>query len=59
MKNKKSDSDTSLSLERTEDILKFLGSHKREGQFICGFSMETENMLEKFQSKAEEEKLWI
>lgn len=51
MKNKKSDSDTSLSLERTEDILKFLGSHKREGQFICGFSMETENMLENSKAK--------
>ena len=50
-KIKKSDSDTSLSLERTEDILKFLGSHKREGQFICGFSMETENMLENSKAK--------
>ena len=55
-KIKKSDSDTSLSLERTEDILKFLGSHKREGQFICGFSMETENMLENSKAKLKKKK---
>ena len=45
-KIKKSDDDASIRLERTEDILAYLGKHKREGQFICGFSMETENMLE-------------
>lgn len=36
----------SIELERTEDILKYLGENKKEGQFICGFSMETENMEE-------------
>ncbi len=44
-KMKKSDSDLSIPLKRTQDILKYLGAHKREGQFLCGFSMETDNML--------------
>ena len=43
--------DSSIQLERTEDILSYLGAHKREGQFICGFSMETENMLENSRAK--------
>ncbi|MDY2648251.1 MAG: bifunctional phosphopantothenoylcysteine decarboxylase/phosphopantothenate--cysteine ligase CoaBC, partial [Pyramidobacter porci] len=43
-KIKKQDADMSLPLERTADILKYLGEH-RAGQFICGFSMETENLL--------------
>lgn len=43
-KIKKKDDDMSIALERTEDILGFLGAHKKEGQFLCGFSMETENM---------------
>ncbi|MCC8167771.1 MAG: bifunctional phosphopantothenoylcysteine decarboxylase/phosphopantothenate--cysteine ligase CoaBC [Clostridiales bacterium] len=43
--------DMSIPLERTEDILSYLGAHKKEGQFICGFSMETENMLENSKSK--------
>lgn len=50
-KIKKSDDNMSISLERTDDILSFLGKHKKEGQFICGFSMETENMLENSQKK--------
>lgn len=50
-KIKKKDGDMSISLERTEDILGFLGSHKRPGQFLCGFSMETENMLENSRKK--------
>ena len=45
-KLKKKDADMAIELERTEDILEFLGSHKRPGQFLCGFSMETENMEE-------------
>ncbi len=45
-KMKKSDADLSIPLKRTQDILKYLGEHKREGQFICGFSMETDNVLE-------------
>ncbi len=50
-KIKKSDSDMSISLERTDDILQYLGSNKKDNQFICGFSMETENMLENSQKK--------
>lgn len=50
-KIKKKDGDMSISLERTEDILGFLGSHKRPGQFLCGFSMETENMIENSRKK--------
>lgn len=50
-KIKKSDDNMSIPLERTDDILSFLGKHKKEGQFICGFSMETENMLENSQKK--------
>ena len=45
-KTKKKDGDMAIELERTDDILKWLGNHKKEGQFLCGFSMETENMLE-------------
>ena len=41
----------SISLERTQDILAYLGEHRREGQFICGFSMETENMIENSRAK--------
>ena len=44
-KIKKKDDDMSIALERTDDILKYLGENKPEGQFLCGFSMETQNML--------------
>lgn len=50
-KMKKKDSDMSIELERTEDILGFLGAHKEKGQFLCGFSMETENMIENSRKK--------
>lgn len=50
-KIKKKDGDMSIPLKRTQDILKYLGEHKHEGQFICGFSMETENMLENSRAK--------
>ena len=50
-KIKKSDSSASIDLERTDDILKYLGEHKTPGQFLCGFSMETENMLENSRKK--------
>ena len=50
-KMKKSDSELSIELERTDDILKYLGEHKKEGQFLCGFSMETENMIENSKAK--------
>ena len=52
-KIKKKDDDMSIALERTDDILKYLGEHKPEGQFLCGFSMETENMLENSKKKLE------
>ena len=48
---KKKDGELSIALERTDDILKYLGEHKRNDQFICGFSMETENMLENSKAK--------
>ena len=50
-KIKKKDGDLSISLKRTQDILGYLGCHKKPGQVICGFSMETENMLENSQAK--------
>ena len=50
-KMKKSDGELSIPLERTDDILKYLGEHKREGQFLCGFSMETSNMVENSRAK--------
>lgn len=56
-KVKKSDSSFSLELERTDDILKYLGKHKKPGQFLCGFSMETENMLENSRKKLEKKHL--
>lgn len=52
-KIKKQDGDTGLSLKRTTDILKWLGEHRQEGQFLCGFSMETENLLENSRRKLE------
>ncbi len=45
-KIKKSDNDMSISLARTTDILKFLGEHKKPNQKLCGFAMETKDMLE-------------
>ena len=51
-KIKKKDNEASaIELERTIDILSYLGSHKTDKQFICGFSMETENMLENSKAK--------
>ena len=50
-KVKKKDAESVLELERTEDILAYIGAHRRDGQFICGFSMETENMLENSRAK--------
>lgn len=50
-KIKKSDSDLSIPLRRTQDILGYLGTHRRPGQFLCGFSMETEHMLENSRKK--------
>ena len=50
-KLKKSDDDMKIELKRTKDILKYLGEHKRKGQFIIGFSMETDNVLENSKKK--------
>ncbi|MCD8148854.1 MAG: bifunctional phosphopantothenoylcysteine decarboxylase/phosphopantothenate--cysteine ligase CoaBC [Clostridiales bacterium] len=50
-KIKKADGSLSIPLTRTTDILKTLGERKRTGQFLCGFSMETQNMLENSRSK--------
>lgn len=44
-KVKKEGNGLTLFLERTQDILQYLGDHKKQGQFLCGFSMETENMI--------------
>lgn len=56
-KIKKSDGEASIILERTDDILKYLGDHKKPGQFLCGFSMETENMLENSKKKLDKKNL--
>ena len=50
-KLKKSDADMSIPLKRTQDILKYLGANKKPGQFLCGFSMETDNVLENSRKK--------
>ena len=57
-KIKKGDGENmSIELERTDDILRYLGEHKRNSQFICGFSMETENMIENSRKKLEKKNL--
>ncbi|MGN0606537.1 MAG: bifunctional phosphopantothenoylcysteine decarboxylase/phosphopantothenate--cysteine ligase CoaBC [Oscillospiraceae bacterium] len=50
-KIKKSDDDMSIPLERTEDILSWLGKNRKDNQFICGFSMETDNLIENSRKK--------
>ncbi len=56
-KVKKSDAQLSIPLERTDDILQYLGDHRSGGQFLCGFSMETEHMLENSRRKLEKKHL--
>lgn len=56
-KVKKSGREMTLELEKTDDILKYLGEHKTPGQFLCGFSMETENMLENSRIKLKKKNL--
>ncbi len=56
-KIKKADGEMKIELERTYDILKYLGEHKRAGQFLCGFSMETENTLENSREKLRKKNL--
>lgn len=50
-KMKKKEGDLAIPLKRTQDILKYLGEHRTEKQVICGFSMETQNMLENSREK--------
>ena len=50
-KIKKSEGAMEIPLTRTQDILSWLGEHKRPGQFLCGFSMETENLIENSRAK--------
>lgn len=52
-KMKKKDGDLSIPLQRTQDILSWLGQHRKEGQVVCGFSMETRDMLENSRKKLE------
>ncbi len=52
-KVKKKDGDLTIELERTVDILKYLGENRKPGQFLCGFSMETENLIENSKAKLE------
>lgn len=56
-KTKKKDGDMSIELDRTQDILKYMGEHRREGQFYCGFSMETQNMLENSRVKLDKKNI--
>ena len=56
-KVKKHDDELSVELERTDDILKYLGEHRRQGQFLCGFSMETQNMIGNSRAKLEKKHL--
>lgn len=56
-KVKKTDEELSIEMERTDDILKYLGEHKRANQFLCGFSMETEHMLENSRKKLKKKNL--
>ena len=56
-KIKKESGEMNIPLERTDDILAYLGQHKREGQFLCGFSMETENVLENSRAKLKKKNL--
>lgn len=56
-KMKKKDGDLAIPLKRTQDILKYLGEHRRPGQVICGFSMETRDMVANSRAKLEKKKV--
>ena len=56
-KLKKKDADLSIPLKRTQDILKYLGEHRRPAQVLCGFSMETRDMVENSRAKLEKKKV--
>ena len=57
IKKTRSGTDLSLPLERTDDILAWLGAHKRDGQVLCGFSMETADLLEHSREKLEKKRV--
>nr|WP_296155431.1 bifunctional phosphopantothenoylcysteine decarboxylase/phosphopantothenate--cysteine ligase CoaBC [uncultured Blautia sp.] len=56
-KVKKKDDQMSIELERTDDILRYLGENKTPGQFLCGFSMETQNMIGNSRAKLQKKNL--
>jgi phosphopantothenoylcysteine decarboxylase/phosphopantothenate--cysteine ligase len=56
-KTKKKDGDMAIELERTDDILAWLGAHRTNSQFLCGFSMETQNMLENSKAKLDKKNI--
>ena len=56
-KVKKSDGEMNIPLERTQDILGYVAEHRRDDQVICGFSMETQNMLENSRKKLKKKNL--
>ena len=56
-KIKKTDGDASIALQRTDDILKYLGDNKKAGQLLCGFSMETRDLLENSRKKLQKKNL--
>ena len=56
-KIKKNEDDMSISLKKTHDILKYLGEHRKSNQFLCGFSMETQNVIENSKAKLEKKKI--
>lgn len=56
-KMKKKDGEMSIELDRTHDILKYMGEHRRAEQFYCGFSMETQNMLENSRAKLDKKNI--
>ena len=56
-KTKKKDGELTLELERTDDILAWLGGHKRPGQFLCGFAMETQDLIGNARQKLQKKNL--
>lgn len=56
-KMKKHDSELTIELEKTDDILKYLGEHRHPGQFLCGFSMETQNIIGNSRAKLQKKHL--
>jgi phosphopantothenoylcysteine decarboxylase/phosphopantothenate--cysteine ligase len=56
-KIKKSEGDMSIPLGRTKDILAYLGANKSNSQYLCGFSMETENLVENSRAKLQKKNL--